>query len=335
MSNWGDQATQFFFELIPELVLDSIESAYNCRSTGRVFQLNSMENRVYEIELEEPHADLGRSIIAKFYRPGRWNRDQIEAEHNFLQELKHDEIPAVAPLVNDHGETLFEMSDQKIYFTAFPKVGGRSPDELENTEYQQVGRLIARLHNVGAVNPDAKRIRISPETFGTTNLKYLLENRHIPIEIKSAYKDCVNRILETAAPGFERSEYIRIHGDCHFGNLLKRDNVYFWVDFDDMLIGPAVQDLWLLLPGRDEWAQEKLRHFLMGYEQMRPFDDASLKLIEPLRALRLINFSAWIARRWEDPAFQRAFPLFKDNRYWHEQLNDLREIEHIVSGSSI
>lgn len=327
-SVWGDATTSFFYELTPGRILDAVEVSTGLRCTGRAMALNSMENRVYEIEIEldeKPKNPSDRFVIAKFYRPGRWTREQIQEEHDFLQELADHEIPVVAPRRFHDGATIHEMKDAKVFYTVFPKLGGRSPDELTDDQLAQVGRLLARLHNVGAAKPARHRMVLSPETYGIQNLKHLVDQGILPPDVKQAYAQTVETICRITAPWFAEATNLRIHGDCHFGNLLSGRESLFFVDFDDTVTGPAAQDVWLLVPGRDEYAKRQLGVMLDAYETMRPFDRRTLRLIEPLRALRFVHFAAWIGRRWQDPAFPRAFPHFGTAKYWSDQLQDLRE----------
>jgi Ser/Thr protein kinase RdoA (MazF antagonist) len=329
MLAWGQSETQFFFELTPDVILDAVEAA-GFRCTGRVLPLNSMENRVYEVELEldegvTPVTPSEKFRIVKFYRPGRWTEAQILEEHQFLQDLEAAEIPAVAPLKFSDGSTLKKLAKGEIWYTVFPKVGGRSPDELSEDQLEQVGRLLARLHQVGATREAPNRIQLNPHTYGIENLNYLLKAKAIPAEIENRYQTVVNRICDISTPWFDEKTFQRIHGDCHLGNLLWGSAGLFWVDFDDMVRGPKVQDLWLLIPGRDQDARRQLNALLEGYEQMLPFDRSTLRLIEPLRALRFVHFSAWISKRWSDPAFPKYFAHFGSARYWQEQLADLED----------
>jgi Ser/Thr protein kinase RdoA (MazF antagonist) len=328
LSVWGDKTTSFFYELTPGRILDAVEASTGLRCTGRAMALNSMENRVYEIELEldeKPKNPSDRFVIAKFYRPGRWTREQIQEEHDFLSELQEDEIPVVAPKRLTDGATLHVMKEAPIWYAVFPKIGGRSPDELSDEQAAQVGRLLARLHNVGATKKAEHRLTLSPETYGLQNLKHLVDQNILPPDVKAAYVATVETICRITAPWFADTTAIRIHGDCHFGNLLSGRDSLFFVDFDDMVSGPPVQDIWLLTPGRDDYATRLREILLDAYETMRPFDRRTLRLVEPLRALRFVHFSAWIGRRWQDPAFPRAFPHFGTAKYWQDQLVDLKE----------
>lgn len=334
LSTWGTKETQYFFSLTPHKILDAVEAS-GLRCTGRCLTLNSMENRVYEVELMldddvEIHTPSDRFRIAKFYRPGRWTQEQILQEHAFLADLKADEIPVVAPEPFPDGRTLHKLDETDIWYTIFPKVGGRNPDEFTDTQLAQIGRLLARMHNVGAAKQAPDRVRIHPSTYGRQSLSYLLEAKVLPFEIESAYTDLVHEICDLSEPWFEQAEVQRIHGDCHMGNLLWGQQGPFWVDFDDMVQGPCVQDIWLVCPGRDEWGVRQRNMLLDGYEQMRPFDYSTLRLIEPLRALRFIHFHAWISKRWADPAFPKAFPHYGSPKYWQEELSALREQAHLI-----
>lgn len=326
---WGGEETKYFYELTPERILDAVET-FGFRCTGRCIALNSMENRVYEVEIEVDDESKLRSPserfrIVKFYRPGRWSKAQILEEHQFLLDLAELEIPVVAPEVFDGKQTLFELPDCQILAAVFPKIGGRNPDELQDEQLPLVGRLLARLHNAGSIKQAPHRIRLHTETYGIQSLDYLLESETLPAHLEQTYIDLVEELCETVEPWFDEAEVQRIHGDCHLGNLLWGTYGPFWVDFDDMVRGPCVQDLWLIIPGRDEYAQRQLDILLEAYEQMRPFDYESLKLIEALRALRMIHFDGWIARRWSDPAFPKAFPEYGTDKYWNEQIRQLNE----------
>ncbi|MCW5588302.1 MAG: serine/threonine protein kinase [Legionellales bacterium] len=322
---WGNSATQYFYQLTPECILDHIEQSTGLQCTGRVQALNSLENRVYEIEIinDEAQHPYDNFIIAKFYRPGRWSEQQILAEHQFLHELQQADIPVVAPRFFIDKKTLHYANS--IYYTTFPKMSGRNPEELSFDELAIIGRLLARLHTVGATQKSISRINLTPDTYGRANLHYLIENDFLPPEIKQDYIQMVNAICDKSDPWFKCVKMQRIHGDCHLGNLLQGQHGFYWVDFDDMVIGPPVQDVWLIVPGRDEESQIRLRHLLDAYLSFCDFDRKSLRLIEPLRALRYINFSAWIAKRRDDPAFLHAFPDFGTPRYWLQQLTDLQQ----------
>ena len=318
-SAWGESETQHFLDLQPDKILETVEMLGR-RSTGRVTALNSLENRVFEVELED-----GSKVVAKFYRPGRWNREQILEEHQYLLDLKEQDIPIVAPIIFPSGSSLEQVKDVNIFCAIFPKQMGRNPQELDTESLLRLGRLLARIHNVGALRPAPNRIRLTPETYGINNLEYLLESDEISYSSVERYEDVVRDICDISAPLFDKFGNQRIHGDCHFGNILWGDDGPFLVDFDDMVQGPCVQDLWLICPGRDSHAKEDLDTLISGYEELREFNRSSLKLIEPLRALRFIHFSAWIQKRWTDSTFQKNFPNFGSEKYWREELNDLEE----------
>jgi Ser/Thr protein kinase RdoA (MazF antagonist) len=336
LQTWGSASTQFFYELTPGVILDAIERSTGRRCSGRALALNSMENRVYEIEWDEDSlpapakTPADRFCIAKFYRPGRWSKEQILEEHQFLLDLVEADIPVVAPMQLSGGQTLHQDEGSGLYYAIFPKVGGRSPDELSTEELARVGRYLGRMHRVGMTRKAEHRVQIAPQTYGLASLSFLTTHNHVPQHIRDPYESVVKHICERATPHFEKTAQHRVHGDCHLGNLLFGRQGYFWVDFDDMVTGPAVQDLWLMLPGRYADERSLWDALLRGYETMHEFDDASLKLVEPLRALRMVHFSAWIAKRWEDPAFKRAFGTFGSDRYWQEQLNALGEQKSLI-----
>lgn len=325
---WG-QSTRNFFNLTPDHILAAVEATGHL-CTGRCLALNSMENRVYEVEIEpaDPNARLSpwqKFLIIKFYRPGRWTIEQIQDEHDFLFDLRDADIPVVAPLKNEKGDSVFRDKNLDLLYALFPKIGGRSPDELEELQCERVGRLLARMHNVGAIRTSKQRIHLSPATYGISNLRWLCDSGLISNECIDRYKVAVEKICSISEGWFAKCKPIRIHGDCHLGNLIWGQEGPFWVDFDDMVMGPEVQDLWLMLPGRDSSAQQLLKKLVTSYELMRPFDRSSLRLIEVLRALRFVHFSAWIGKRWSDPSFPKAFPQFATPRWWAEQTRDLEE----------
>jgi Ser/Thr protein kinase RdoA (MazF antagonist) len=313
-----------FFELTPEPILTAAEQI-GVRSTGRSYALNSLENRVYEIELEDD-----RKVVAKFYRPGRWTRDAILEEHEFLADLAAQEVPVVEPLKLKDNSTL-GTTDGGIFFTVFPKVRGRAPEELKPDQLTQLGRFVGRLHNVGATKTSKNRLLLDPKNYGRPALQFLSENNWLPMELATRYKTVAEEIINLITPWFENIKTHRIHGDCHLGNLLydQQGNAFF-LDFDDMVAGPAVQDFWLLVPGQDEKALQDREIFLKGYTEMRQFDRGTLRLIEPLRALRIIHYSAWIARRWKDPSFQRVFTEFNTHNYWENEIRDLKKQRDII-----
>jgi Ser/Thr protein kinase RdoA (MazF antagonist) len=304
-----------FLQILPEVIFDAAE-ILGGRSTGRFSALHALENRVYDIEMEE-----GPHVIVKFYRPGRWSRATIQAEHDFLRALEESEIPVVCPLTDKAGRSVFEINN--VMFTLFPKRPGRLEPELNKEQLTRLGRFMARLHGVGASIKDAPRLRLDPPTYGREPLQFLRDGKFIPLELASRYQAIVTQICDAITPRFEGVQYVLLHGDCHSGNILwNRDDPYF-IDFDDMLYAPPVQDIWMLTGADDEYGKEQRRILLEAYEQIRTFDMTTMQLIEPLRALRMIHFSAWIARRWEDSAFKASFPDFGSERYWQEQIEAL------------
>ncbi|MFN2375541.1 MAG: serine/threonine protein kinase [Candidatus Binatia bacterium] len=319
--------TRFFHGLTPERILEAVESE-GLLCTGRCLALNSLENRVYDVEIEldeAPATPSDRFRVVKFYRPGRWSREQILEEHSFLLELVEREIPVVAPVVLEGGRTLGEIEDLGIYFTVFPRARGRLRDEISEEEAGQLGRLLARVHAAGQGRAAESRLCLDVDTYGRDNLDFLLESGVVPAAYRDRYRSLVETVCDRSEPWFEDTDYQAIHGDCHLGNVLWGNDGAMLVDFDDMLVGPCVQDLWLLAAGRDDWARARRKAILDGYEELRDFDRLSLRLVEPLRVLRLVHFAAWIARRWEDAAFPRTFPDFGSDRFWVGQLEAIQE----------
>jgi Ser/Thr protein kinase RdoA (MazF antagonist) len=303
-------------DLTPGAVLDALESI-GLRGDGRLLGLNSYENRVYQVALED-----GSYVVAKFYRPGRWTVEQILEEHEFALELQAREIPVVAPLVlNDQTLNRF-----KAYrFAVYPRRGGRTPELEDEKVLEWIGRFLGRIHAVGAAAPFRHRPVLDVESFGAEPRDWLLQSRLIPDDLREVWAGVSAEALEKAEPFLRDTINIRLHGDCHVGNILWTDQGPHFVDLDDARMGPAVQDLWMLLAGDRATALRQLKALLAGYERFHLFDHAELALIEPLRTLRLLNYSAWIARRWEDPAFPAAFPWFGSTRYWQDRILELRE----------
>ncbi len=317
-----------FYALEPVAVLDSVETQIagiypGVRATGRAFALNSLENRVYEVELEN-----GKSVVAKFYRPGRWTREQIQEEHDFLLALQREEVPVIAPILGPEG-TLAE-TEQEILFTVFPKVRGRLTDELSEEQLEILGRYLARIHNVGRSLTFKHRMPLNPETFGETPKKFLLENGFIDLTYERKYRETVDRILAVLRPLFKKVEKQIVHGDCHLGNVLWDGNSPFFLDFDDCTVAPRVQDVWMVVTGRGPEADQDRAILLEGYNQMGKFPHETLSLFEGLRALRMIHYSAWIGKRWNDPAFRRTFPDFTEPRWWEEEIQQLEEVLRLL-----
>ena len=305
--------------LNPDLILDAIESI-GFRCDGRLLALNSYENRVYQIGIEEQ-----APLVVKFYRPGRWSDEQILEEHTFVQDLEEREIPVVAPLIANE-KTLHEFAGFR--FTAFPRRGGRAP-ELDRPEVLEwMGRFLGRIHAVGAIKPFAYRPALTIDSFGLQPRNWLLAHDFIPADLRDAWLSVINQALDGVANCFRHAgaiNNIRLHGDCHGGNVLYTDDGPHFVDFDDSRMGPAMQDLWMLLSGTRQEMAKQLREVIEAYEEFCDFDRRELHLIEALRTLRLIHYAAWLAQRWDDPAFPHAFPFFNTQRYWQDRILELRE----------
>lgn len=313
------QITIPFSNLSPDLILDAIDSL-GIVTDGRLLALNSYENRVYQVGVENTSP-----IVAKFYRPHRWDDAAIIEEHLFVQSLADAEIPAVSPIVID-GRSLFIFQDFR--FSVFPKHGGRAPELDQEGVIEWIGRFIGCIHSVGALSDFQHRPVINIETFGEEPSKFLLNEGMMPKELESVYRGVVAQALDGVRRCYDRAgevAMIRLHGDCHMGNLLWTDTGPHFVDFDDSRTGPAIQDLWMMLSGEQEEMQKQFNEILLGYEDFYDFNPRELHLIEALRTLRLIHYSAWLARRWDDPAFKVAFTWFNTQQYWQDRILELRE----------
>ncbi len=307
--------TDSFFALGPDGALRAVEAA-GFAPTGHVTPLTCLENRVYDVRLEDD-----AHVVVKFYRPGRWSREAIREEHRFLAELAAAEVPVCAPL--DGEAALREQGD--LLYAVWPRTGGRSPDELPDAVLPILGRLLARIHEVGAAGAAPHRPPLDAGSRVREPLARLESGGFLPPGCRRRYADAAGEVARLYE---ERSRGVpvhRIHGDCHRGNLLERDGTWFFLDFDDFGPGPAVQDVWMLIPGRDAAALRQRALLLDAYRQLRPFDDAWLRLVEPLRALRFVWYAGWIARRWRDPVFPDAFPHFGSEEYWERETRDLEE----------
>jgi len=308
-----------YSRLTPDAVLDALESA-GVRGDGRLLALNSYENRVYQVYVED-----GPPVIAKFYRPARWSDAAILEEHAFALELAGREIPVVAPLVIE-GRTLHEAGGFR--FAVYPRRGGRMPELDDPDTLEWIGRFIGRLHAVGAVTPFAARPALDIASFGVEPRDWLLEHRFVPPDLLPAWRSVVDLALDGVRRCYDRAgdvRAIRVHGDCHAGNILWTPDGPHFVDLDDARMGPAMQDLWMLLSGDRGAMTKALADVLAGYEDFHELDRRELALIEALRTLRLIHYSSWLARRWDDPAFPAAFPWFNTQRYWQDRILELRE----------
>jgi Ser/Thr protein kinase RdoA (MazF antagonist) len=323
--------------LSPDVVLDALD-AVGLRGDGRLIQLNSYENRVFQVFLED-----GRVLVTKFYRPGRWTDSQILEEHAFANELAEREIPVAAvwalaldpdsrhaPQMALLGDTLARLDTPlgAYRFSVSTRLAGRAPELEDEGTLEWLGRFIGRMHAVGALKPFEFRERLSVQTFGRNERDWLLAQGLIPPDAETAWQQVTDEALGAAAEAFDRGDparQIRLHGDCHLGNVLWTNEGPHFVDLDDAVTGPATQDLWMLLSGDRGAMTRQLAAVLDGYEQVMDFDWRELRLVEPLRTLRIIKHSAWIARRWRDPAFPIAFPWFESPKYWAEQTTRLRQ----------
>ncbi|KTD30878.1 kinase [Legionella moravica] len=306
-------------QLNPDMIWDAIESTgYKC--TGSLLALNSYENRVYQIGIEN-----AEPLIVKFYRPHRWSSDAILEEHQFALELAQHEIPVIAPLLINN-KTLHYYDEFR--FALFPRRGGR-PLELDNDEHLEwMGRFIGRLHGVSACKSFQHRIQLQTRNYGHEPYEFLMKNHFIPEYMSSNY--C--RTVETALQKIDQImssigqiELIRLHGDCHAGNVLWSESGPHIVDLDDCLMGPAVQDIWMLLSGDQKQMEVQLTKILEGYYEFYDFNPRERHLIEVLRTLRMLHYSGWLAKRWTDPAFPQSFPWFNTPVYWQNQLMNLNE----------
>lgn len=313
-----------FSGLTPDCVLDAMHSAgFLC--DGRLLALNSYENRVYQLGMEE-----GAPLVAKFYRPGRWSDKAILEEHAFVQELVQQEIPVVPALGYPQGQSLHHYLGYR--FSVFTRHGGRAPDLDRPQTLEWLGRFIGRIHAVGSLQSYTERPALDIESFGYRPVEFLLQHAFIPDDLLAPYRSVTSLVLDGVARCYERAGdvgVLRLHGDCHMGNVLWTDDGLqpgpHFVDFDDSRMGPAIQDLWMLLSGNRAEMTTQLCDILAGYEDFYDFAPRQLHLIEALRSLRLLHYSAWLAQRWDDPAFKLAFPWFNTQRYWQDRILELRE----------
>lgn len=316
-----DNAAFAFQSLTPDLILDSLESI-GVRADSGLLPLNSFENRVYQFHTEQDDGTITR-LVTKFYRPNRWTDEQIQEEHNFALELAENEVPMVAPLQID-GASLHHFGDHR--FTLYPCRGGRlfENDNLDHLEW--MGRFIGRIHTVGASKPFQCRPTIDTQSYLLESQQTLQHNELLPTELHKPFFTILDQVIDQTLSLYQwQGDSIRLHGDCHAGNILWTDNGPHFVDLDDARMGPAIQDLWMMLSGDRHNQQLQIETMIEGYQEFADFDPVQLKLIEPLRAMRMIHYMAWIARRWQDPAFPRNFSWFAENKYWEQQILALKE----------
>lgn len=317
-----DQASSFY-QLGPEQVLQAVESiGFHC--DGQLLALNSYENRVYLLGIE--HAP---SLVVKFYRPGRWSDRAILEEHQFTRELAELDIPAV-PAIKVDDRSLFHFGEFR--FSLYPLKAGRAPDLENRVQLEQLGRYIGRIHAVGATRTFQHRPTLNVQSFGDDAYEYLMDHQFLPAELEQSYESIAEELLHAVEERFEtiNPELIRLHGDGHQGNILWDMGVEgsgspYIIDFDDARMGPAIQDLWMFLSGEPDQMSATLDTLLTAYSQFHDFDCSELSLIEPLRSLRIMHHAAWMARRWDDPAFKYAFPWFNSQNYWEQHILTLKE----------
>jgi Ser/Thr protein kinase RdoA (MazF antagonist) len=316
----SEELTHPFSSLSPEKVL-SVVDGLNLKPDARIFALNSYENRVYQVGLTD-----GSSRIIKFHRPVRWSEAQILEEHKFCAELIKLDIPVAAPLNLGPDETLARVDG--FYVAVFNKFSGRAPELDDETNLSIMGRFVGRIHAVGAQSSFSERYEFTLERLGVKSREFLLSNDFLPVELMRAYESLSKDVICKVGKIFEENapiDVLRIHGDCHFGNVLWSGGIPHFVDFDDSVTGPAIQDLWMMLSGSRNDQQHQLSKIIKGYNEFYDFNFSELPLIEGMRTLRLMNYSAWLARRWDDPAFPRTFQWFNTERYWSTHILDLRE----------
>jgi Ser/Thr protein kinase RdoA (MazF antagonist) len=307
-----------YSKLDPDTVINAVESK-GYLSDARVLALNSYENRVYQVGIDEESP-----IIAKFYRPGRWSKEQILEEHLFSQKLHELDIPAVPPIFLDN-ESLFDYKGYR--FALYLRRGGRAPELTDMDHLHWLGKLMGRIHAVGKACLFQHRPTLSIESFVIRPFEYILEHEFMPSLFVDSYKAIVGDILHHVESNYKQfaPQLIRLHGDCHAGNILWTDNGPHFVDFDDSRNGPAIQDLWMLLSGERQDQEMQLREILEGYEEFCDFDRSEINLIESLRSMRIVHYAGWLAKRWDDPAFPRAFPWFNTEQFWGEHILQLKE----------
>jgi Ser/Thr protein kinase RdoA (MazF antagonist) len=318
-----------FPELGPETVLNLVEAALAIPCSNLCRPLNSYINRVFELE-----SSHGKGLVVKFFRPGRWSKTALQDEQDFLLELDKQEIPVIPPLQLNNGETLGEY--ENLYFSVFPRCGGRSYDEFNEEQWMEIGRLLGRCHATGAVHPSRDRITMLPDHSTKDQVQFILESgliREEPLHAKLS--SICSELIGEISPLFEGTPISRIHGDCHFSNIIYRPGEsFFLIDFDDMVMGPPVQDLWMLLPGTPKESLLEIDFFLEGYETFHHFDKRTFSLIEPLRAMRFLHYIAWLTHQYLGDGSAPIFPGFGSKEYWTTEIADLEDqLERIRKNS--
>jgi Ser/Thr protein kinase RdoA (MazF antagonist) len=311
-----------FSDLTPDIILSAVEIATGINLTGLITPFPSYINRVYEIETDDE-----ARLVAKFYRPGRWTEAALKEEHDFMESCKKHDIPVVCPFILKSGETL--GGSEGYYFAVFPKKSGRLFELNKDEDYLRAGSLIGRIHSAGSSEEANHRIVLDPAASTKQDINELLQGFFMPPNLKNDFKSVTDDILNLIVPLFRDVKQHRIHGDCHLGNILSRPGVdgndsLMIIDFDDMAMGPGVQDLWLLLPGNFSESRRELNLLIEGYEQFMPFDYSTSRLIEPLRAMRIIYFLAWCSRQIDDFQFKNNFPDWGTDKFWETEIRDLR-----------
>ncbi len=319
-----DKINSGFEGLTPEIFIDAVEDALDIRMTGLAVPLNSYINRVYEMQAMD-----GTRFVAKFYRPGRWSKEALMDEHDFVLDCQDAEIPVIAPVILNNEKTIAEVDG--VFFAVFPKRLGRFFEVCEDNDWKRLGNILGRLHSAGAAKKAKARIEHHPLKSTIDEIEFLKDGWFVAPRFMSEFNKLTDDILETIKDLFDDAEYIRTHGDCHCGNILYRSGEgLMLIDFDDMLMAPPVQDLWLLLPDHANNSKKELNLIIKGYTQFRDFDRSSLKLIEPLRIMRMLYFLSWCAKQEKDLKFKANFPTWGTESYWRQELNDLKKQLDII-----
>ena len=317
-----------FYQLTPEIMLDALDKL-GLETTGLILQLNSMENRVYEAEVYQNGSSQPSRVVAKFYRPGRWTKEQIQEEHQFLQDLYNEEIEVIPPL-SFSGESVFELKEQDIFYCVFPKKGGRLISDPNEKMLKTIGMTLARLHIIGRKQKFQHRIDLNSKNYIDTAIANIEKSKLIPDYIFARIETYANEIKSYLDNYLASKESFRVHGDFHYGNVLWKDETPLIIDFDDCVSAPAEQDLWLCCPYATE-QKDYWDALYDGYDKFSPLPDITPKIIEILRATRIIHYNGWIAKRYEDPTFSTTFPNYTHDSFWNSQFEELSRILEILS----